>query len=155
MWEPREPRTVREFLYFLWFLEYSATIWNTSVLADRGLTAAEPRIRKAAERLFQYKPRLSSRINLYHEEMCAVGNAARTLTLGVWGRSQGTAPVRLGPRGPALVQGVELQPGRSWDSGRLGAPRRAGRAPETKALETDGGGHPPRRGVLPRAGAVP
>ena len=79
-WEPREPRTVKEYLYFLWFPEFSATIWNAIVLADLGLTSADPRIRKTADRLFEYKLGLSSMINLYHEEMCAVGNAARTLT---------------------------------------------------------------------------
>ena len=79
-WERREPRTVKEYLYFLWFPEFSATIWNAIVLADLGLTSADPRIRRTAERLFEYKLGLSSMINLYHEEMCAVGNAARTLT---------------------------------------------------------------------------
>ncbi|MGA8542144.1 MAG: hypothetical protein WB947_01160 [Thermoplasmata archaeon] len=79
-WEPREPRTVKEYLYFLWFPEFSSTIWSAIVLADLGLTSADPRIRKAADRLFEYKLGLSSMINLYHEEMCAVGNAARTLT---------------------------------------------------------------------------
>jgi hypothetical protein len=79
-WERREPRTVQEYLYFLWFPEFSATIWSAIVLADLGLTSADPRIRKTADRLFEYKLGLSSMINLYHEEMCAVGNAARTLT---------------------------------------------------------------------------
>jgi hypothetical protein len=79
-WEPHAPRTVREYLYFLWFPEFSATIWNAIVLADLGLTSADPRIRKIADRLFEYKLGLSTMINLYHEEMCAVGNAARTLT---------------------------------------------------------------------------
>ncbi len=78
-WERREPRTVREYLYFLWFPEFSSTIWSAIVLADLGLTAADPRIRRTADRLFDYKLGLSSMINLYHEEMCAVGNAARTL----------------------------------------------------------------------------
>jgi hypothetical protein len=79
-WERREPRTVKEYLYFLWFPEFSATIWSAVVLADLGLTSADPRIRKTADRLFEYKLGLSSMINLYHEEMCAVGNATRTLT---------------------------------------------------------------------------
>jgi hypothetical protein len=79
-WERREPRTVKEYLYFLWFPEFSATIWSAIVLGDLGLTAADPRIKKTADRLFEYKLGLSSMINLYHEEMCAVGNAARTLT---------------------------------------------------------------------------
>ncbi len=79
-WERREPRTVKEYLYFLWFPEFSATIWSAMVLADLGLTARDPRIRRTAERIFDYKLGLSSMINLYHEEMCAVGNAARTLT---------------------------------------------------------------------------
>ncbi|MCI4318843.1 MAG: hypothetical protein L3K23_01755 [Thermoplasmata archaeon] len=78
-WERREPRTVKEYLFFLWFPEFSATIWSAIVLADLGLTKADPRIRKTADRLFEYKLGLSSMINLYHEEMCAVGNAARTL----------------------------------------------------------------------------
>ncbi|MCI4347863.1 MAG: hypothetical protein L3J97_04510 [Thermoplasmata archaeon] len=79
-WERREPRTVNEYLFFLWFPEFSATIWSAIVLADLGLTKADPRIRTTADRLFEYKLGLSSMINLYHEEMCAVGNAARTLT---------------------------------------------------------------------------
>jgi len=79
-WERREPRTVKEYLYFLWFPEFSATIWSAIVLGDLGLTNADPRVRKAANWLFDYKLGLSSMINLYHEEMCAVGNAARTLT---------------------------------------------------------------------------
>lgn len=79
-WERREPRTVKEYLYFLWFPEFSATIWSAIVLADLGLTSADPRIQKTADRLFEYKLGLSSMINLYHEEMCAVGKAARTLT---------------------------------------------------------------------------
>jgi hypothetical protein len=79
-WERREPRTVKEYLYFLWFPEFSATIWSAIVLADLGLTSADPRIQKTADRIFEYKLGLSSMINLYHEEMCAVGNAARTLT---------------------------------------------------------------------------
>ncbi|MCI4351680.1 MAG: hypothetical protein L3K15_09255 [Thermoplasmata archaeon] len=78
-WERREPRTVKEYLFFLWFPEFSATIWSAIVLADLGLTKADPRIRKTAERLFEYKLGLSSMINLYHEEMCAVGNAAGAL----------------------------------------------------------------------------
>ena len=78
-WERREPRTVKEYLYFLWFPEFSSSIWNAIVLADLGLTSADVRIRKLADRLFEYKLGLSSMINLYHEEMCAVGNAARTL----------------------------------------------------------------------------
>ncbi|MCI4345988.1 MAG: hypothetical protein L3K07_04475 [Thermoplasmata archaeon] len=79
-WEAREPQTVREYLFFLWFPEFSATIWSAIVLADLGLTKSDPRIRRTADRLFEYKLGLSSMINLYHEEMCAVGNAARTLT---------------------------------------------------------------------------
>jgi hypothetical protein len=79
-WERREPRTVKEYLYFLWFPEFSASIWSAIVLADLGLTSADPRIRRLADRLFEYKLGLSSMINLYHEEMCAVGNATRTLT---------------------------------------------------------------------------
>lgn len=79
-WERREPRTVQEYLYFLWFPEFSSTIWNAIVLADLGLTSSDPRVQKTADRLFEYKLGLSSMINLYHEEMCAVGNTARTLT---------------------------------------------------------------------------
>ena len=79
-WERREPRTVKEYLFFLWFPEFSSTIWNAIVLADLGMTSADPRIRKTADRLFEYKLGLSSMINLYHEEMCAVGITARALT---------------------------------------------------------------------------
>lgn len=79
-WERSEPRTVKGYLFFLWFPEFSSTIWNAIALADLGLTSADPRIRRTADRIFEYKLGLSSMINLYHEEMCAVGNTARTLT---------------------------------------------------------------------------
>jgi len=50
------------------------------VLSDLGLTASNPKVRKLAERIFEYKLRLSSPFNYFHEEVCASGNTARVLT---------------------------------------------------------------------------
>ncbi|HTW56473.1 MAG TPA: hypothetical protein VMG36_08560 [Thermoplasmata archaeon] len=79
-WESRAPKSVQEHLFFLWFPEFATTIWNAVVLADLGLTRDEPRIRRTAERIFDYKLQFSSPINLFYEEVCAVGLTARTLT---------------------------------------------------------------------------
>ncbi len=79
-WERRAPKTLREWFSFLYFPEYRTTIWRAIVLADLGLTSSHPRIRRLAERIFEYKLQLSSPFNFFHEEVCAVGNVARTLT---------------------------------------------------------------------------
>jgi hypothetical protein len=79
-WEAHEPKTVREWTRFLQFPAYRTTLWRTIILADLGLTSSDPRIRKAAEQIFDKKLQLSSPFNFFTEEVCAVGNLARTLT---------------------------------------------------------------------------
>ena len=78
-WEPREPTDIRGWTRFLQFPQFGSTMWPAMVLADLGLTAREPRIRKTAELFFDYKLRLSSPFNFFTEEVCAVGNLARML----------------------------------------------------------------------------
>jgi len=79
-WEAHEPRTVREWVRFLRFPLYDSSIWKGIVLSDLGLTAADPRIRRLADLIFEYKLHLSSEVNLFTEEVCIVGNVARMLT---------------------------------------------------------------------------
>ncbi len=79
-WEAHEPRTVREWVRFLRFPCFESSIWRGMVLSDLGLTAADSRIRRFAELVFEYKLRLSSEVNLFTEEVCIVGNVARMLT---------------------------------------------------------------------------
>ena len=79
-WERREPRNVSEWVDFLYFPPYQSTNWRALVLADLGLDSTDPRIRRIAELLFEYKLRLSSPFNFFHEEVCIAGNAARMMT---------------------------------------------------------------------------
>lgn len=79
-WEPRAPTTFRGYARFLQFPLYRSTMWRAIVLADLGLTSEDPRIAKVAQLIFDYKLRLSSPFNFFTEEVCAVGNIARTLT---------------------------------------------------------------------------
>jgi hypothetical protein len=79
-WEPRPPRGVRGWLQFLQFPQYRSTLLYALALSDLGMTSADRRIRRAAEQIFDYKLRLSSPVNFFTEEVCAVGNTARTLT---------------------------------------------------------------------------
>ncbi len=79
-WEAHEPRTIREWVSFLRFPTFQSSIWKGMVLSDLGLTAADPRIQKFVDRVFQYLLPLSSPLNLYTEEVCIVGNVARMLT---------------------------------------------------------------------------
>jgi hypothetical protein len=79
-WEPREPKNLREWLDFLYFPYYTATNWRALVLSDLGLDSSNPRIKKLADRIFEYKLRLSSPFNFYHEEMCISANTARMMT---------------------------------------------------------------------------
>ena len=79
-WEAHEPRTVREWVNFLRFPLYDSSIWKGIVLADLGLTAADPRIRRLADRVFEYMLPLSSPLNLFTEEVCIVGNVAGMMT---------------------------------------------------------------------------
>ncbi len=79
-WESHPPRNVSEWVDFLYFPPYLSTNWRALVLADLGLDATDPRIRKIADLLFEYKLRLSSPFNFFHEEVCITGNTARTMT---------------------------------------------------------------------------
>ncbi len=78
-WEAHEPRTLREWFNFLRFPLYDSSVWKGIVLSDFGLTAADPRIRRLADRVFQYMLPLSSPVNIFTEEVCIVGNVARML----------------------------------------------------------------------------
>lgn len=79
-WEPREPKDIGEWVNFLYFPYYTATNWRALVLSDFGLTSTNPKIKKLAELLFEYKLRLSSPFNFFNEEMCISANTARMLT---------------------------------------------------------------------------
>jgi len=79
-WEPREPKSFREWLDFLYFPVYVATTWRAIVLSDLGLDKKDPRIRRIAERFFEYKLRMGTMVNIFTEEVCNVGNTARMLT---------------------------------------------------------------------------
>jgi hypothetical protein len=79
-WEPREPKDVKEWVNFLYFPFYRATNWRALVLAELGMDGRDPRIRKIADRVFEYKLRLSSPFNFFHEEICISANTARMMT---------------------------------------------------------------------------
>jgi hypothetical protein len=79
-WETREPRTVREYMGFLRFPVYRSSLWQGMVLADLGLTRADPRIQRFADQVFRYLLGLSTPMNIYTEEVCIVGNTARMLS---------------------------------------------------------------------------
>jgi hypothetical protein len=79
-WERHEPRNLKEWIDFLYYPKYQSTNWRALVLADFGLDARNPQVKKAAQVLFEYKLRLGSPFNFFYEEMCVVGNTARTLT---------------------------------------------------------------------------
>src|SRR2546426_4108325 len=79
-WEAHEPRTVREWVSFLRFPRFGSSIWKGIILSDLGLTAADRRIRRLADLLFEYKLPLSSGVNFFTEEVCLVGNTAPMLT---------------------------------------------------------------------------
>jgi len=79
-WEAREPKNVGEWVEFLYNPTFLSTNWRALVLSDLGLDATNPRIKKVAELLFEYKLRLGSPFNFFHEEACIAGNTARMLT---------------------------------------------------------------------------
>lgn len=79
-WEPREPSNVRGWLNFLYFPDFFSTNRISVVLSDLGLTSKDQRIRKIAELYFKYKLRLGTMVNIFTDEVCIVGNAARMLT---------------------------------------------------------------------------
>ena len=79
-WEPHEPKNIGDWVNFLYFPYYTATNWRALVLSDLGLDSSNPRIKRLADRIFEYKLRLSSPFNFFHEEACISGNTARMLT---------------------------------------------------------------------------
>jgi Prenyltransferase and squalene oxidase repeat len=82
-WEPKVPSWDKETLDWLEFMYrpfYTASNWRALILSDLGLTSKEPGVKKVAELFFRYKLQLSSPVNIYTEESCRVGNAARMLT---------------------------------------------------------------------------
>ena len=79
-WEPHEPRNIREWLNFLFFPAYGATVWRAIVLSDLGLNSTDPRIRRIADLFFRYKLQMGTMVNIFSEEVCNVGNTARMLT---------------------------------------------------------------------------
>jgi hypothetical protein len=60
--------------------KYIATNWRVIVLSDLGLRATNQKIKNAANLIFKYWLSLPSRENVFNEEVCIVGNTARTLT---------------------------------------------------------------------------
>lgn len=78
-WEPREPKDVKEWVDFLYYPIYNATNWRALLLSDLGLDSTDPRIKKIANLIFDYKLRLSSPFNFFHEEACISGNTARMM----------------------------------------------------------------------------
>jgi hypothetical protein len=79
-WEAREPRNVKEWIDFLYFPVFGGTNWRALVLSDFGLDSTNPRIKRIADLIFEYKLRYSSPFNFFHEEMCISANTARMLT---------------------------------------------------------------------------
>ncbi len=79
-WEPKGPTNLKGWIDFLYYPKYLSTNWRALVLADLGLTAADPRIKKIADLIFEFKLRLSSPLNFFYEEACVVGNTARMMT---------------------------------------------------------------------------
>ena len=60
--------------------KYTATNWMLLVLSDLGLTAENKQVRKAADLIFKEWLPLPSAENIFNDEVCIVGNAARMLT---------------------------------------------------------------------------
>jgi hypothetical protein len=79
-WEAHEPRNFREWVDFLYASPFLSTNWRALVLSDFGLDATNPRIKKIADLIFEYKLQLSSPFNFFHEEACRTGNTARMMT---------------------------------------------------------------------------
>lgn len=80
LWEEKEPTDVQTYVDFLYYPKYVSSNWKALVLSDLALTSSNPRVRKLAEKFFEYKLRLSSAFNYFHEEVCAAGNTARMMT---------------------------------------------------------------------------
>jgi hypothetical protein len=79
-WEAHEPRNVSEWVDFLYFPPFLSTNWRALVLSDFGLDATNPRIKKIADLIFEYKLRRGSPFNFFYEEACISANTARMMT---------------------------------------------------------------------------
>jgi hypothetical protein len=79
-WERRGPRNVSEWVEFLYNPPFGSTNWRALVLADFGLDSTDPRIRKIADLIFEFKLRLGSPFNFFYEESCLSANTARMMT---------------------------------------------------------------------------
>lgn len=79
-WESHAPKDVKEWIDFLYFPPFLATNWRALVLSDLGLNASDPRIKKIADLIFEYKLRRSSPFNFFYEEACISANTARMMT---------------------------------------------------------------------------
>jgi hypothetical protein len=79
-WEARGPKNVREWVDFLYMPPFLSTNWRALVLSDLGLDATNPGVKKIAELIFEFKLRLSSPFNFFHEEACIAANTARMMT---------------------------------------------------------------------------
>jgi hypothetical protein len=79
-WERQEPRNLKGWIDFLYYPKYLATNWRALVLAEFGLDASDPPIERIADLVFEFKLRLSSPFNFFHEEACVAGNTARMMT---------------------------------------------------------------------------
>ena len=60
--------------------KYTATNWMALVLSDLGLTKDHPKIRKMCDLFFDRWLQEKSSDNIFHDEVCIVGNTARMLT---------------------------------------------------------------------------
>lgn len=79
-WETREPKSLEEWLNFLYLPNYLSTYNRAIVLSELGMDSSDRRIRKIADLIFEYKLRIPSGANLFNDEVCLVGNTARMLT---------------------------------------------------------------------------
>ena len=79
-WESHAPKSLKDWINFTYYPKYSSTNWRALALSDMGLDSSNPRIRKIADLIFEYKLRLGSPFNFFHEEVCIAGNTARMMT---------------------------------------------------------------------------
>lgn len=79
-WEPREPTNIQQWWRFTYFPKFRSTNWRALVLADMGLDSRDARIGKIAGTILDYRLRLGSPFNYFHEEVSISGNTARMLT---------------------------------------------------------------------------
>jgi hypothetical protein len=78
-WEAHEPRNVGEWVEFLYNPPFLSTNWRALVLSDFGLDATNPRVKKLANLIFDYKLRRGSPFNFFYEEACISANTARMM----------------------------------------------------------------------------